>query len=380
MVVVFGLLTHPSAAQVSGDLAGAPVQHRADVRLGAGLLPQEHLPHDCVDIRVGQLPGDGEAVLEPDKRRRLCGERRLTRRHKHDAATELRLQSFHDLDDDCGPSAVLADVLLDLVKHQERQRHRSVGAEGLPCRVGELLRANVSGELGELATQDTANAPFVLGEIRVGAEDRASNVRTDVEIVQFMKPIPAGRLDLASHGVEPSPLPEPEAEHRLRILRGQVHAAQHDAQHVLAHPPCGPTQQRPSGGNGREPGAARLCVEFAQKRLDFVGESAANERPRRRAVGERRVDPQVGQHLQKMRLAASEEPTHPCGVLLRVAQVAEKALQDGLRRPRKLTLADKGLEFRLEFQPRLIVHLVRNASLAVVRKASRARVAIEYLV
>ena len=124
----------------------------------------------------------------------------------------------------------------------------------------------------------------------------------------------------------------------------------------------------------------RVGVQLAKLRLNLVGQAAANQTARGRSVGERGVHPQVGEHLQEVRLAAAEEAADPRGVLLRRAEVREIAIENALEGVAELPVADEGLELRPQLFPGRLVGSVDDARLPVVGEPRRARVAIEHLV
>src|SRR5205814_6778722 len=86
----------------------------------------------------------------------------------------------------------------------------------------------------------------------------------------------------------------------------------------------------------------------------------------RRTVRENRVDPQVSEHLQQVRLAATEEAAYPRCLLAGVREVLEKRLDD-LRDPVCiLPFADEGAQLGLEFCNRSLIALVDDPRLALV--------------
>ena len=98
-----------------------------------GLLAQHDLAHDGLDVLVGQRDLDSEAVGELLQGGR-GGERALAGGDEEDLALEPCRAALDDVLDRQRLVVVVADVLLHLVEHDERERQlarrSSTGAGG----------------------------------------------------------------------------------------------------------------------------------------------------------------------------------------------------------------------------------------------------------
>ena len=130
---------------------------------------------------------------------------------QHDTAVKVGLQRLGHLGDGRRAVAVLVYVLLDFVEDDEGERQFPIGLEGLPGRVGELWGRDVGIELGKLAVQDLTYTILICCKVWVGLKQSAANVRTDIQIVEFLEPFSPGTFDRRSHGVEPALVAQPEA-------------------------------------------------------------------------------------------------------------------------------------------------------------------------
>ncbi len=405
---ILGPQPDPRALQVTGDLAGVRLEHPLDRRTRARPLVQQHLAGHRFDVRIGQLDRDPEAVAEPHQRRGAGRERRLSGAHEHDAAVELRLHRLGHFREGGRTVLGLVDVLLHLVEHEDgvrqlavpgvcaverrgfrpgwsgaaRSRRAAVGGRGQSQSGGldELLGRDVRPQRRKLLRQQLPGRLDVGREAGVGRDERAGDDRADVEVVELAQPVLPRRLDRGAHAGEQPLLAQPEAEARLRILRGQAAGAEQNRQHAVPDVIDAAAEQRPGGRHGRPPGPVRVGVQLAELRLDLVGQAAAHQAAGRRPVGERRVHPQVGEHLQQVRLAAAEEAADPGRVLLRGPEVREVAVENALQGVAELPVADEGLELGPQFLQRRPVGDVYYPRLPVVGEPRRARVAVEHLV
>ena len=87
----------PGALQVASDLARMRLEDLLDRRAGARPLVKQHLAGYGLDVRIGELYGDPEAVAEPHQRRCAGRKRRLSGAHEHDPAVELGLHRLGHL-------------------------------------------------------------------------------------------------------------------------------------------------------------------------------------------------------------------------------------------------------------------------------------------
>ena len=137
------------------------------------------------------------------------------------------------------------------------------------------------------------------------------------------------------------------------------------------------SEQRPGGSHGLGTEPPRPRVQLPQRMLDGCRKPVVHEAARRLPVLELRVHPQVREHLEKVRLAASEEAAHPDGILARAVEVAEVAFQDPLERVGELALADEGFQLGAQLPHHPLVPALSDSGLAVVREAHAQRVAVE---
>ena len=162
---------------------------------------------------------------------------------------------------------------------------------------------------------------------------------------------------------------QPEDELRLGILVGKPDASEQDSKNSLPHEVRATAWQ--AAGCCRQParalpGRVELSEGAAQIVRDIWDEAAG-----RGSVRKSRIDPEVRQHLQKMRLAASEEPADPRGLLTRMRKVLEERLDDPCDPVGILPLADEGTKFSLQLSQRPLIALVGDSSLALIDEGLR---------
>ena len=127
--IVFGLRRELGAREVPREPPLALFEDLPDGGLFVGALfeddPSDHHRH----VHVGQVDVPGEPALQSGE---LGGraQRRLSRPHHHELAVEPLADRLDDLLHDVAAVAVLADVLLDLVKDDRRTREASLRGEG----------------------------------------------------------------------------------------------------------------------------------------------------------------------------------------------------------------------------------------------------------
>ena len=217
-------------------------------------------------------------------------------------------------------------------------------------------------------------------EAGIRGNDRVGDDGTDVQVVELAQPVLPGCLDRGANAAEQPLLAQPEAEARQGIQRGQAPGAEQNGQHTVTYVIDAAAEQGSRGRHGRPSGAVRVGIQLAKLCLNLVGQTAADQPARGRPIGERGVHPQVGEHLQEVRLAAAEEAADPCGILLRGVEVREIAIENALEGVAELPVADEGLELRAQLFPGRLIGGVYNARLPVVGEPRRARVAVEHLV
>jgi hypothetical protein len=116
--------------EVPRDLAAAAVEELLDGVGLVGLLGEDDLPDDRLDVGVGELDLHREAVLDllEDGRPR---ERRLPGRDEENARAEPLREALGEVVHLGAAGGVLADPLLDLVEDEERERELAVHVERL---------------------------------------------------------------------------------------------------------------------------------------------------------------------------------------------------------------------------------------------------------
>ena len=103
------------------DLASGRVNRRPQHRDVLGLLAEHDFANDCLDVVVGELDGEWEAVDELLQGRR-GRERALPRGYEQHLALEPRGAALDDVLHAEGLVVVVAYVLLHLVEHDEGER------------------------------------------------------------------------------------------------------------------------------------------------------------------------------------------------------------------------------------------------------------------
>ena len=114
--------------------------------------------------------------------------------------------------------------------------------------------------------------------------------------------------------------------------------------------------------------------------MDVRGQAARDEGAGRGAIGELRVDPEVGEHLQQMRLAAPEEAADPGGFLPPPAEVGDEPFEDAAKAVGEPPVADEGLQFGAELGVLRGVGRFADPRLALVGERGGPRVAFEKFV
>ena len=380
VLAVFGADGQARALQVPRHLARVRFEHLLDRGGSSGLLLEQHLPGDHLHLGIGELDGDAEAVAEPLQRLRPGRERRLTGGDQKQPALEPGLDSLRQLGDGRRPVLRLVDVLLDFVEDEDGQGEIAVGGERLPGGLHELVGRDVGLRRRELVEEELPCRLDVRGEGGVRFDQGLCDDGAHVEVVKLGLPAPARSFDLAPHLLQQPVVPQPEAESGLGVLLGEPARSEQDRQHGKPHVADVAPEQGPRGGHQGLADPPRAHLELPQRVLHFGGQPASDEASRRGPVVELRVDPQVGQHLEQMRLAAAEEPAHPHGVLPRGIEVGEIAFHDSLERVGEPAPADEGLQLvaQLPHDPR--VRSPGDPGLAVVGQPDVQRVAVEEFV
>ena len=294
----------------------------------------------------------------------------------------MGLDGFGHLGEHRGAFVGAADVLLGLVEHQRGQGQGFVlapEAEGLPGQGYELLGGEVSGARRELGVD---RRPRLLGaRCAVGArfQERFGDARAHMEVVQFLRPRLAAGFDAGPDPLEETLFFEPETEAGLRDPGGEAAGFQEDRERRDSHLLVA-AEQGSRGGEQRLPRAAGAGVEFREVRLDVFRQAAGDEASGLRAVVERRVHPEMREHLQQVRLAAAEEAADPGGLLPAAAEVGEEPFEDALQTVGEAAVADEGLQFGAEGAFAGFVRGVADPRLPLVGERGGARVPLEEFV
>ena len=231
-VAVLGAMRDLGADEVPGDLPDVVGEHVIDAADLVGLLGQDDLADDGLDVGVGQLDLHGEAphqLLEHGGAR----QRGLARADEEQAPAELLAAGLGDLLDEVVARLVLADVLLDLVEADQRERELAVDGEGVADGVDHLLGRDVGG-LGELLAQERAGLLRAGGEAGVDIQERGSDVRRHVEVAQLPAPVLASGLDVALDRVDVALVAQPHHEAGEGVLLGQAHRIEDEVEQLQA--------------------------------------------------------------------------------------------------------------------------------------------------
>ena len=254
--------------------------------------------------------------------------------------------------------------------------------EDSACRAASMnsLGRDVGPQRRKLLGQQLPRRPDVDREAGVRGDQRLGDDGTNVEVVELAQPVLPVRLDRGANAVEQPPPAQPEAEARLGVLRGPATGTEQNREHGVPDVIDAAPEHRAGGGHGGPPRPVRVGVQLAKLGPNLVGQPAANQTAGRRPVWELGVHPQVGEHLQEVRLAAAEEAADPRRLLLRGPEVREIAVENALERVAELPVADEGLELGPQLLHRRLVGLLGDARLPAVGEPRRARIAIEYFV
>ena len=230
-------LADAGALQLARDFAGVLVEKRAHIRDRGGLLLQQDLAGDRLDLGVGQRDADREAVEQVGQKLNF-GERALARRDDHDVAVQLLRDGFGHFGKQRGALLRVADVLLGLVEDEERAGQPTVlGLQ--PQRLlrdqQELFGRDVRGLRRKLRLEQLLRFRFARGEVGVAGHHGASDRAADIEIVEFALEGLSGRFDGGFHLVELTLRMKPETEAGLGVLLGKADGAKQDSQDRQPH-------------------------------------------------------------------------------------------------------------------------------------------------
>ncbi len=366
--------------EVPRHLARVPFEHLLDGRGRGGLLLEQNLPGDRLDLGIRELDGNAEAVAEPLQRLRPGRQRRLSRRDEKHPASKPGLDGLRQVGDRGRPVPHFVDVLLHLVEHQNRERNFSIRGKRLLGGRDELVVCDVGLRRWELVEQELPGRLDVRSEGRIRGDECLRDDWAHIEVVEFPIPTPALGLDSFPHPAKQPVVPQPEAEPGLGVLLGEPARPKQDGQHRQPHMADIAPEEGPRSGHQWLADPPPPHLELPQRVLYLRRQSACHETPRRGSVVELRVDPKVRQHLEQVRLAAAEEPAHPHGILPGPVQVSKVPLQNSLECVGEPAPADEGLQFVAQLAHDLRVLSAGNPGLAVVGQPDLQRVAIEKFV
>ena len=198
-------MTQGRAGQMPGDLAEVGLHDLLDRRGGLGLLGQNHLADDGVDVGIGKLDADREAafkLLEVGG----AGHGGLAGTDEQQLAANTLadgLDGFLDVD---RTLAIAADILLHLIQHDQGQRQLFVPGEGLL----DGLQHVVAGDILNVGIEVVERLDAGGGrgkQIGLELDQRGMQPFGDVEVVEFFLPVVAVLFDMGFDGVEQPFLP-----------------------------------------------------------------------------------------------------------------------------------------------------------------------------
>ena len=155
---VFRTRRQVRALQMAGDLALPKRQGFFNGRQCVRLLGQHHLARDRFHVGVHQIDLHAETPQQPLQERRAL-ERGLSAADEHELAGEPPGALFRDLLNGIGAVGgpfSFADLLLDFVQRQQRQREPPVPRQRALDRIHHLVQRYV-GNLGELSRKQLQN-------------------------------------------------------------------------------------------------------------------------------------------------------------------------------------------------------------------------------
>ena len=136
-------------------------------------------------------------------------------------------------------------------------------------------------------------------------------------------------------------------------------------------------QERSRRRDGSPTRSLRVPVQFSQRGFDPRRKAPQHQRPSRHPVLERGVGPQVGQHLEQVGLAASEEPADPRRILPRAVETGVVLFENPLQRVRELAFADERLQLGPQFRYYLGVFAGGKPRLPAVRQRRLQRIPVQ---
>ena len=308
-----------------GNLANVidqQVLHRVQL---LGLLAQDDLTDDGGNIRVGQLDCDVETPddLLENRRAGKCG---LACRHQHDPSLELFRQRLRHLLHADRAVGIFADELLRLVENDQRQRHLAILHECSIQRLDHVFSADRRRiVLAEHSQQNLARGGCIAESVRAYLDQRIAENRRHEHVLHLVVPVLAFCLNLCLDGILQPLSTKPKNELRLLVGFGEAYRAKHDlkksqlgikrtAADKLAHRRVNATMTLGLDGQ-----FFQEILDLCRKRLHIAWQSP---------VLQRRVRPQIRQHLHEVRLAGAIEAADPCGGLRIVRQIREVRIED----------------------------------------------------
>jgi len=371
---VFALRTDAGANQVAIDLAGKSLEQAFDAFAFVNLFGQNHAPGHGFDIGIGELDGDGKAVAQPLQQGHTAGQGGLTGSDQQQPAVQLLAQRFSHFLNLSRTLRAVADEKLHFVQDQHRAGQLAVAGENLADGLDKIGGRDILHNR-KLVFENGAHFSGIGSEIGIDLFQGAGDDRTHIEIIQFGQQALAGFFHRSGDLIENPVLFKPEPEPGLGVRGRQIQRAKEDAED-------GETDAfAPAGGKGaasgmQTAGAAAEGVQLLQKIGDF--DRKMHQSARAGAVrSENRVDPEMAEHFQQMRLAAAEKAAHPGGRLHGGVHAAEVGLQDADQAGLVLAFADKMLQLEAKgcflFFRAAFVH----GCYAVVHQLNRQRIPLK---
>ena len=301
-VFILGDMLQLGAAQMARDFAQIVAPDMLHLGLCRGLLGQDDLAGDVLDVPVAQhhlhrkTPHQALQVGH-------AGQRRLAGAHEEQLAVEVLGQGLGDLLHLEGFFCVGADVLLDLVEHDQGQRELAIfGQRGFDGR-DHLLAGDV-GDLGELFFQQLARLGLGVRQIRASLQNSLGQMLGDIEMRQLLRQGPTHRLQFGLDDGQDAFTLHPQDELCLVVLLGQPHGLEHDAQQGQTYLVAG-TRSELAGRGVQTTVALTLDTQLLELFEDpggQVGQAAG-----RSSIGKLVVSPERAQHLDQVRLTAAVE-------------------------------------------------------------------------
>ena len=169
------------AGELPFDLAAVVVEQFLQPGFRRGLLLEDDLAGDLLNVGVLQLDRDGKAPLEPLKEGR-AGQCVLAGADEQEVGPQPRAALLLDILHRLGTACVIVDVLLDFIEDDHRVRQFSLSTDRLHDPVDHVVDRNVLGVGRELAFQHDCDIGRFGCELRAMSEDRLRHQFADVQV------------------------------------------------------------------------------------------------------------------------------------------------------------------------------------------------------